>query len=302
MRAILLLFIVGFLEAQPQKMPFPPSPYPVSVWPATGAQFGRTFTAKFHDAKGGSHIAHAFFTVQAQASSMACAIRYDPGPDQLYLLDDSGNRYEGPIDGRGTGTLGNGQCAVSGGSVKISGTMLSVEFSVIFTISFSGTHRLYLSVSDAEGRASGRILAGTWTVPHFEPGPPRTGRSRRKSGRPIPPDPILPAPIPKPPAPITASAVDCDDVTGTWTESTTGGTWSLVQTGNDISGSLNVTSAECGSVSWQVSGKMEGKAASLHATKPQPTTDKCGVLAASSIVATLVPGCGTGNLKIQVSQ
>ena len=58
-----------------------------------------TFIAKFYDAKGGSHIAHAFFVVQARETGKACSVRYDPRPNQFYLLDDNGNRYLGAVYG-----------------------------------------------------------------------------------------------------------------------------------------------------------------------------------------------------------
>lgn len=137
--------------------------------------------------------------------------------------------------------------------------------------------------------------------------PPRAGRpahwKKQTEARPAP------ARRPHPPnshakvaGPITVSAVNCADVTGDWTDSTTGGAWVLVQTGNDVSGELKVTNAECGSVTWQVSGKMEGKVASLHARNPEPATDKCGVRAAASIDSTLIPGCGTGDGNVQVNR
>ena len=300
MKALAFLLIGITVQAQPAKHPVRSSPSPVSVRPSAGASSGQTFTARFYDAKGGSHIAHAFFSVQARTPSKACAARYDPGPNRFYLLDDNGNKYLGPMDGSGEDTLHNGQCALAG-SAKVSGNTLTVEFMMIFSINFSGAYGLYLSLSDTEGKASGRVLAGAWTVPYVKPGPPRIGRSRRKAGPYIPEDPVLPTPMPRLPPPITVTSTNCNDVTGTWTESTTGGAWSLVQTGKDISGSLKVTSAECGSVTWQVSGKMEGKVATLHATRPEPATDTCGVRAAASIDSTL-PGCSARDGRVQVNR
>ena len=87
--------------------------------------------------------------------------------------------------------------------------------------------------------------------------------------------------------------MNCSNVSGKWADPENGGTWTLNQTGDEISGSLMTSEANCGTVTWQVAGRINGGVASLTATLPSPSGDKCGLAAAASITATRKPYCNT---------
>ncbi|PWU07736.1 MAG: hypothetical protein C5B51_09330 [Terriglobia bacterium] len=91
----------------------------------------------------------------------------------------------------------------------------------------------------------------------------------------------------------TSAPVNCGAVSGKWADPENGGTWDLSQTGESISGSLTILKGYCGSVTWQVAGRMNGRVATLTATKPEPPVDKCGAAAAASITAARAPYCNT---------
>ena len=94
--------------------------------------------------------------------------------------------------------------------------------------------------------------------------------------------------------------VNCNDVSGKWADPESGGTWTLNQTGDKITGSLTMSKTECGSVTWQVVGRISDGVATLTATLPSPSVDKCGVAAAASINATRTPYCNTtGQRKVE---
>jgi hypothetical protein len=89
----------------------------------------------------------------------------------------------------------------------------------------------------------------------------------------------------------TSALVNCANVSGKWADPENGGTWTLNQTEDDITGSLTMSKGECGYVTWQVAGRMNNGAATLTATLPSPSVDKCKVAAAASITAVRAPYC-----------
>jgi len=95
----------------------------------------------------------------------------------------------------------------------------------------------------------------------------------------------------------TSVPVNCENVRGKWADPENGGTWTLNQIGDDITGSLMLFKPNCGSVTWQVAGRMNGGVATLNATQPSPSVDKCGAPAAASITATRAPYCNTQSAK-----
>jgi hypothetical protein len=171
---------------------------------------------------------------------------------------------------------------------------LKVHFAIRFNpVHFACSHNMFLEMVDSDRHASPAPMYGQWGVPAESTGPTSEWPSDRS----------CPVAVPVPPLGVyTASAVNCKDVSGTWSDPNLGGTWSLSQTGNNISGSLTITKSECGSVSWQVTGQMSGDVATLKATEPKPAVDKCGAPPAASIIATLTPDCKTGSVKVEVQK
>ncbi len=90
----------------------------------------------------------------------------------------------------------------------------------------------------------------------------------------------------------TSVPVNCSNVSGKTTNQRTA-TWTLNQTGDEISGSLTTSEANCGTVTWQVAGRINGGVATLTATQPSPSGDKCGLTPAAWITAKRKPYCNT---------
>ncbi len=117
-------------------------------------------------------------------------------------------------------------------------------------------------------------------------------------------DRVVEGPRPTPPPNPSAfrwsgSTVGCKDVSGIWSDPETGGTWTLTQTKNTVSGSLTIAKAKCGSVSWRVSGQVKDDVVTVTAAQPTPAIDKCGNAAATTITATVVPGCNRAAVKVE---
>lgn len=273
-------------------------PYPGSVDPDHGEGLAQVFTAEFSIGNNGVGIAQArlHFQVSAASRTNRCVVWYGPRTNSLYLLSDKAGKYLGPIAAGGKDSLWNSRCLLSGCShAEASGDMLKVHFAVRFNpAQFAGPHGLFLEMVDTEKHGSPAPYYGIWTVP--------AGQSEAALSA-WPADRSCPAAVPVPPLGVyTASAVNCKDVSGTWSDQKSGETWSLGQTGASISGSLTITNAKCGSVSWRVAGQMKDGVATLTATEPVPKVDKCGVSASASITATLAPDCNTGEGKVEIKK
>jgi hypothetical protein len=278
-------FVSNALQSQAYRYTCGPnvlSPAGVSVSPSTGTASAQSFTAVYYDVNGGSDISQVRFMIQPNATSGAanqCIMRYDRGPNNLYLLADDGVTYLGPIAGGGYDTLANSQCAITGGySVQVEPSTLVVDFSIVFSTSFAGAKQLLLSVMDNAGNAGDVIAAGSWTVPAG------SGSGGANPTPATPSDPVFPTPTPTAPVPVTKSVQNCSDITGTWSDpnirvGSTTSTWKLVQSGNIVRGTLDVISPSCGGSYAQmtnVNGLASGGVVHLDATGPNPPSVTCG--------------------------
>jgi hypothetical protein len=162
---------------------------------------------------------------------------------------------------------------------------LKVHFAVRFNPDrFAGGHNIFLEMVDIDRQASPAPIYGHWVVPaESEP-----VASQWPSDRSCP-VPMLVRPLWY----ATSAPVNCSDVSGKWDDPESGGTWTLNQTGDTVTGSLTMSKAACGSVTRQVVGRVDDGAATLTATLPSPSVDKCGVTAGASITATRAPFCNT---------
>ena len=153
--------------------------------------------------------------IQAYGSSSPanqCIVRYDPAPNNLYLLADDGVNYLGPITGGGYDTLANSQCAITGAyNVQISGNIMQVDFSVLFTTGFVGSHQIFLGVLTNGGILTTSGTAGNWTISSATPAGGGTLTPA------VPSDAGTPAPLPSQPVPLSSPTVqNCSDLSGTW--------------------------------------------------------------------------------------
>ena len=202
--------------------------------------------------------------------------------------------YVGDVTGGAAANSALSSFAPGEGYVTISGQITAGGSGLPgVTVSLSGTISL-AATTDSNGNYSFSVPAGgSYTVtPSDASGDtftasasqPLTSVSANQTVNfavvldttPDPPPSPYPNSVSSPPS---APAGSCN-ITGTWNDGAYVGTWSwtLVQTGNTLSGSFNgQPPAEygCSATSWQVSGQINGNAASLTASNPSPSAQSC---------------------------
>ncbi len=144
-------------------------PVAVSVTPSSGSGTSQTFSFLFSDADGVGQITYVQALINATNSwQSACAILYIQSGTQLYLVNDAGNGWLGPLTPGVAGTLQNSQCTLDAGlsSVSAVGNDLTVNAALTFKPAFSGSKVVLLDAEDIPGNlSSGFQSLGTWTVP-----------------------------------------------------------------------------------------------------------------------------------------
>jgi hypothetical protein len=107
--------------------------------------------------------------------------------------------------------------------------------------------------------------------------------------------------LPSRPSPaLDTYAPACMNVTGYWAD-TENRTWTLTQRGDEIWGTLQAYGSNGCAVTWLVSGKMADSVAKLTAANPHRLPRECGLRAANTIGATLMPPCVGGTGKIELN-
>jgi hypothetical protein len=132
---------------------------PVSVSPSSGSGTsgtGRVFTATYTDTV--TSIQQATLLLgTGSATQSICGVRYDPGTQQLHLINDAGTAYMPTTTIIGSGaSLGNSQCTViaTGSSASQSGNTLTVNFDISFTPAFAGVRQITMGGEDGNGNFS----------------------------------------------------------------------------------------------------------------------------------------------------
>jgi hypothetical protein len=159
---------VGWDQRATWTLPISGTPSFGTVTPSSGTGTGATFTFTFNHSAGYLQLTSIYGMFSTSTSSVsACMWKYTQANNSLWLLNDPGNAYLGPLSPASTSTLQNGQCAVggSGTSVTMSADTITVILPVSFSGSFAGAKKLYLYASDALNQAIGFTQVGTWTIP-----------------------------------------------------------------------------------------------------------------------------------------
>lgn len=147
-------------------------PAAVSVTPASGQGFNQTFQFAYSDPDGHQDIetASALFH-DTLAEAAACYVAWRRSQNGLWLRNDAGSGWLGPVTAGAAGTLSNAQCVVNAAASAAAGAgnTLTLTLSLSFRPKFAGAKKIYLSAADSGGRASGWQQRGTWTVPNSPP-------------------------------------------------------------------------------------------------------------------------------------
>ena len=146
------------------------APQAVSVTPNSGRGNSATFVYTASHGDGAAALRHLYGIFDTKvATSGTCFWRYDTVPQSLWLLDDTGSRYLGPITPGGSQALSNSQCALgSSFSVTANGTTLALSLPVTFTGSMSGAKTLFFDAEDGS-KCTGYQARGSWTVAGLPP-------------------------------------------------------------------------------------------------------------------------------------
>jgi hypothetical protein len=147
-------------------------PATVGVTPNSGTGASQTFSFQFSDAAGASDLTTVSVLFNASpATSNACSITYTRAANALTLLTDAGAAPGASIT-PGGGSEQNTQCVLNGlgSSVSLAGNILTLNLSITFQGSFSGSKNTYLQATNPFG-LSGWQQGGTWTVPAGPPVP-----------------------------------------------------------------------------------------------------------------------------------
>ena len=146
----------------------PPAPTVQSVSPQTGQGLSGTFSAIYADTSGATAISTAEFLINSSLNGVqGCLVMVDVAHSGLYLLNDTGSAWQGPVTGGSAGTATNSQCTLNGpgSSLTASGTNLTLNLAFTFKAAFAGAKSVYGYAQTAAGLNSGWQTLGSWTVP-----------------------------------------------------------------------------------------------------------------------------------------
>ncbi len=154
--------------------PGPPAmPSAVSVSPSFGWGTSQTFTYLYSDASGYQNISNVFTILNTTESYVSsCTTMYLPASGNLYLAQDTGSGWLGPVTIGQPGTLQNSQCTLDAAASSASGseTNLTVNLELSFSSSFVGLKNHYMRAADGVNNLdSGWQLGGTWTIDSIAP-------------------------------------------------------------------------------------------------------------------------------------
>ena len=143
-------------------------PVAVSVTPSSGSGLGpQTFSYLYSDPSGYQNI-YLVQTILNTAPNWpgSCGTMYIAASSSLYLMNDNGSSWLGPLTIGQAGTLQNSQCTLNAGasSASGSGTNLTVNLALTFRPGFTGLKNNFMLADDVVNNlTSGLQNRGTWT-------------------------------------------------------------------------------------------------------------------------------------------
>jgi hypothetical protein len=144
------------------------APEAVSVTPASGTGASQTFRFTFRDADGFTQLRWVYALFQTSINGAnACYWRYTRADNTLWLRNDAGSAWLGPVTPGTPATVENNQCRLVAATslASGSGTTLNVDVTIQFKSAFAGAKNVYLYAIDGMNLISDWQLRGTWTVP-----------------------------------------------------------------------------------------------------------------------------------------
>jgi len=156
---------------QPFGVAITPLPQPllsVSVTPNSGSGANQIFAFHYADSKGFASLTNVYAGFGPTAYvEHSCRVEYYRGINKLYLKNDAGTAFLGPLTPGLPGTLSNSQCTLDAGksSVAGSGDILTLNLAFSFKPTFVGMQGIFSYAIDKSGLTTpGRQKVGTWDV------------------------------------------------------------------------------------------------------------------------------------------
>jgi hypothetical protein len=143
------------------------APQAMSVSPSSGSGRTNTFTFTVSDANGYQDLSNIAVVINNTISAASgCYFQFHPNSNNLYLANNSGSSWFGPISLGSSGSVSNSQCTISsaGSSVSLSGSSATFSVNITFSQSFAGSRGIYVLGFDRGGLDTGWRTLGTWTV------------------------------------------------------------------------------------------------------------------------------------------
>ena len=110
------LLLLPWLLVYPSAAAAAATPAAVSVTPSSGTGTTQTFAFLYSDADGASKISYVQALINGSFSwQNSCAILYLQSGNGIYLVNDAGNGWQGPLTPGVAGTLQNNQCTLDAG-------------------------------------------------------------------------------------------------------------------------------------------------------------------------------------------
>ena len=163
------LLLLPWLLVYPSAAAAAATPAAVSVTPSSGTGTTQTFAFLYSDADGASKISYVQALINGSFSwQNSCAILYLQSGNGIYLVNDAGNGWQGPLTPGVAGTLQNNQCTLDAGASSVSavGNNLTVNAALSFKAAFGGNKTVFMDAEDTANKlSSGFQSLGTWTVP-----------------------------------------------------------------------------------------------------------------------------------------
>jgi hypothetical protein len=144
------------------------APAVVSVTPNAGSGSSQVFRFVASDADGSADLQVGLVVLNAVLSAAnSCYVYYDKPAGIVYLSNDAGTGWSAPAALGSAAILRNGQCSLnlSGSSVTLTPTELSLNLALTFTAGFRGNKSSFFYAIDKSGAGSGWRQTGAWTVP-----------------------------------------------------------------------------------------------------------------------------------------
>jgi hypothetical protein len=137
-----------------------------SVTPSSGAGTNQSFAFKYSSTNGSTYLNSVYALISGGLSGVgACYAIYYPSLNALYLDNDTGTAWIGPLAPGAAGTLQNSQCIINMATTTAigGGNTLTLTLAVSFKASFVGTKTVFGYAYDNGGLNSKWQTLGTWT-------------------------------------------------------------------------------------------------------------------------------------------